>query len=201
VPELVRVTVTGSLLLTVTFPKLMLAGLAASNRVTPVPERETAAGELVALLTTERLPVRLPVVVGAKATLTVVVWPAARVRGSESPLRVNPAPVKLACETVTLAVPVLDRVTVWGLLVLPTVTFPKLRLDGLAASSKLPAPVPESETVAGELVALLTTERLPVALPATDGAKVTVKVALWPAATARGRESPLMLKPVPVTLA
>ena len=198
---MVRVTVTGSLLLTVTFPKLMLAGLAASNRVTPVPERETVAGELVALLTTERLPVTVPVVVGAKATLTVVVWPAARVRGSESPLRVNPVPVKLACETVTLAVPVLDRVTVWGLLVLPTVTFPKLKLDGLAASSKLPAPVPESETVAGELVALLTTERLPVALPATDGAKVTVKVALWPAATARGRESPLMLKPVPVTLA
>jgi len=97
-------------------------------------------------------------------------------------------------------VPVLDKVRVWGLLVLPTVTLPKLRLAGLAASNK-PAPVPESETVAGELVALLTTERLPVALPATVGAKVTVNVALWPAATVRGRERPLTLKPVPLTLA
>ena len=39
----------------------------------------------------------------------------------------------------------------------------------------------------GELVALLTTERLAVALPATVGGNVTVKVALRPAATAKGR--------------
>ena len=60
-PELVRVTVTGSLLLTVTFPKLMLAGLALRKRLTPVPESDTVAGELVVLLTTDRLPVTLPV--------------------------------------------------------------------------------------------------------------------------------------------
>ena len=39
-------------------------------------------------------------------------------------------------------------------------------LKGLAESRSV-APVPDSDTVAGELVALLTTEMLPVALPAT----------------------------------
>jgi hypothetical protein len=38
---------------------------------TPVPDSATAAGELVALLTTAMLPVTLPAVVGAKATLNV----------------------------------------------------------------------------------------------------------------------------------
>ena len=84
------------LLPTVTLPKLRLAGLAASSRLTPVPERETVAGELVALLTTERLPVTLPVVVGVKAMLKVAVWPAVRVKGRESPLRPKPVPVRLA---------------------------------------------------------------------------------------------------------
>ena len=195
---MVRVTVTGSLPLTVTFPKLMLAGLALRRRLTPVPESDRVAGELVALLTTERLPVRLPVVVGAKATLTVVVWPAARVRGSESPLRVNPVPVKLACDTVTLAVPELVKVTVWELL-LPTVTFPKLRLAGLAFRRRL-TPVPESDRVAGELLALLTTDRLPVTLPVAVGAKLAVKVVLLPALRVKGREMPANLKPAPATL-
>ena len=41
------------------------------EEVVPVPESEAVAGELVALLTTERLPVTLPVVVGANVTLKV----------------------------------------------------------------------------------------------------------------------------------
>ena len=71
--------------------------------------------------------------------------------------------------------PELVKMTVWGLLVLPTVTLPKLRLDGLAERTR-PAPLPESETVAGEFVALLVTERL----PAVVGAKVTLKLTLLP---------------------
>ena len=110
----------------------------------------------------------------------------------------NPAPVKLACETVTLAVPVLDRVTVWELL-LPTVTFPKLRLAGLAFRRRL-TPVPESDRVAGELLALLTTDRLPVTLPVAVGAKLAVKVVLLPALRVKGREMPAILKPAPATL-
>ena len=48
------------------------------------------------MLTTERLPVTLPVVVGVKATLKVAVWPAFRVKGKESPLVLKPDPVRLA---------------------------------------------------------------------------------------------------------
>jgi hypothetical protein len=50
----------------------------------------------------------------------------------------KPAPVTVAWEIVTPAVPVLVRVKVWGLLD-PAATFPKFRLVALAAS------VPEEE--------------------------------------------------------
>jgi hypothetical protein len=99
---------------------------------------------------------------------------------------------------VTLAVPELVKVTVWELL-LPTVTFPKLRLAGLALRKRL-TPVPESDTVAGELLALLTTDRLPVTLPVAVGAKLAVKVVLLPALRVKGREMPANLKPAPATL-
>ena len=91
------------------------------------------------------------------------------------------------------------KVTAWELL-LPTVTLPKLRLEGLAERSKL-TPVPDRETVAGELVALLTTDKLAVALPVAVGAKVTLKVVVWPAVRVKGKEIPLVLKPDPVTVA
>jgi hypothetical protein len=54
------------------------------------------------------------------------------------PTTLKPAPVTVAWEIVTAAVPVLVRVKVWGLLD-PVMTFPKLRLVELAAS------VPELE--------------------------------------------------------
>ncbi len=199
VPLLVSVTVWLLLLPTVTFPKLRLVGVAPSRSVTPVPENETTAGELVAVLTTETLPEVLPVMVGAKVAVKLVLWPEVSVRGSESPLMLNPLPVTVACETVTLPVPLLVRVTV-PLLLLLTVTFPKLRLSGVAPSRSV-TPVPDSETTAGELVAVLTTETLPEKLPVTVGAKVAVKLVLWPAVRVRGSESPLMLNPAPVAVA
>ena len=61
-------------------------------------------------------------------------------------------------------------------------------------------PAPESEIVAGELVALLTTDTLPDTLPATVGANPTLSEALCPAARLSGNGIPLTLKPAPVTL-
>jgi hypothetical protein len=107
--------------------------------------------------------------------------------------------VAVACDTVTLLVPVLLSVTVCVLL-LPTVTSPKLREVGLAASKRL-IPVPASETVVGEPVALLVIETLPVTLPVAVGKNVAVKVVVCPAAKVSGRESPLSLNSVPFTLA
>ncbi len=199
VPVLVRITGNVLLLPSTMSPKLLLVGLAVRRSVIPVPESDTEVGELVALLTTEMLPLALPVTVGAKVAAKLVLWPAVSVRGSESPLMLNPLPVTVACETVTLPVPLLVRVTV-PLLLLPTVTFPKLRLAGVAPSRSV-TPVPDSETTAGELVAVLTTETLPEKLPVTVGAKVAVKLVLWPAVRVRGSESPLMLNPAPVAVA
>src|SRR5438552_3125112 len=100
---------------------------------------------------------------------------------------------------VRLAVPELVRVRVCALL-LPTFTVPKARLLGLAESRSV-APVPESDTVAGELVALLTTEMLPVALPAAAGVKAAPNEVLWPGVRVKGRDNPVMLKPSPAVVA
>ena len=61
------------------------------------------------------------------------------------PTTLKPAPAMVACEIVTAAVPVLDRVKVCGL-VDPSATFPKLRLVALAAS------VPEEAEVDPDFV-------------------------------------------------
>ena len=83
--------------------------------------------------------------------------------------------------------------------VAPTVTLPKPMLEGVAEICGC-IPVPLSEIVAGELVALLTTVTLPTRLPVEVGAKRTLKDADWPAARLNGSVIPLVLNPVPVAL-
>lgn len=53
----------------------------------------------------------------------------------------------------------------------------------------------------GEELALLISDKLPVRLPAVCGPKTTVNEALCLGGMLSGRVRPLMLKPVPVTLA
>ena len=101
----------------------------------------------------------------------------------------------------TLELPVLVTVTVCGLL-LPTNTLPKLKLVGLAVSWNVAAtPVPLSGIAVGELGALLTSDTEPVTLPAAVGVNAALNVALAPAAIVCGTLRPVMLKPVPVTVA
>jgi hypothetical protein len=52
---------------------------------TPVPLRATVAGEFGALLAIFTVPVKLPVVVGAKTALKETLDPGATVLGTESP--------------------------------------------------------------------------------------------------------------------
>jgi hypothetical protein len=61
-------------------------------------------------------------------------------------------------------------------------------------------PVPVRGIVAGEFVALLVTTTLPVTLPEPVGAKVTFKVAVFPAARMSPLDTPLTLKPGPEML-
>ena len=83
--------------------------------------------------------------------------------------------MKFTCEMFTLVLPVLVSVTVCGLLLLPRRTLPKLSDVGLADSCITEAtPVPLRAMLVGELGALLTRERLPVALLTAVGAKLIV---------------------------
>ena len=89
-------------------------------------------GELVALLPMVTLPVALPVEEGARVTFNVALCPAAIVCPEYTPLALKPAPETLTLEIVTPELPklvtVADKVRL-----LPIVTLPKPKLDGLAA--------------------------------------------------------------------
>src|SRR5258707_13689674 len=82
----------------------------------------------------ETLPVALPVGEGENCPLKVVFCPAASVSGTDKPVMLKPVPKTLAAEMVTLAVPELLKVKVCVPL-LPTSTFPKLKLEGLGESA------------------------------------------------------------------
>ena len=62
-------------------------------------------------------------------------------------------------------------------------------------------PLPLRAIVSAAFGALLVIEMLPVALPATEGENCAVNVLFCPALIVNGVDKPLILKPVPVTLA
>jgi len=75
---------------------------------------------------------------------------------------------------VKLALPIFDSVTVWAVLVLPTLTLPKLRLVGETVTmAALPEPVPARETVCGLPPPLSATLIDADSEPSAKGAKVT----------------------------
>ena len=128
---------------TTTLPKLALAGVTANCDWIPAPLKPIVVGELLALFTTEMLPVALPAAVGAKVTLKGALCPAARVNGVVIPLAAKPLPVALTWEMLRLVVPEFFTVTVCAALLVPTRTFPKLRLVGDEVSCPVCTPPPE----------------------------------------------------------
>jgi hypothetical protein len=87
-------------------------------------------------------------------------------------------------------------------LLLPTATLPNDTPVVLAFSDiVLATPVPESGIDDGDPGALLTSETDPEAVPVPVGPNATVKVVPAPAAIVEGRLRPLMLNPVPDTVA
>jgi hypothetical protein len=110
----------------------------------------------------------------------------------------KPAPAAFTAEMVSFAFPLFVRVTL-SELVVPSFTFPKLKLVGFAPSCTLGAtPVPASAIVSGEVGALLTSVTEPETPPEVDGVKTVLNVAVLPAATVSGALIPEVLKPVPV---
>jgi len=138
---------------TETLLKLTLDGVTLIAGCTPAPESAMVAGELVAVLTTVRLPVTLPTAVGAKLTLSDRLLPAARETDPDKPLTANSLPEIAADETVTAPVPVFVTVTDCEA-ELPTSVFAKLRLLVLleskyvgAGAADFPVPLTGTEIV------------------------------------------------------
>ena len=167
--------------------------------VEPVPDSETACGELVALLEIVTLPLTAPLVVGSKITLRAAVWLGVSVNPELTPEPLKPVPFQLTPEIVMLELPVFVSETFWDVLV-PTATLPNVRLDGETLSEYVAVPpLPASETDSGELGALLTSEIEPETVDVELGLKATLKEADCPAGIVSGAVSPVVLKPVPVT--
>jgi hypothetical protein len=127
------------------------------------------------------LPETLPEAVGTNCTAKVVLAPGFSVCGKERPLTVIPAPEGVTAETVRAVFPEFERVMFCEAL-LPTLTLPKVTLEGLAFSDAVAVvPVPVKEIVSGELGALLMREIDPETLPAEVGVKTALKAAELPA--------------------
>jgi hypothetical protein len=90
-------------------------------------------GEFVALLVTDALPVTIPVPAGANITFRVAVFAGARTVPADTPLGLKPAPELLTFVIVTSELPEFVSVTARVLLA-RVLTFPKLKLVGLALS-------------------------------------------------------------------
>ena len=75
------------------------------------------------------LPLAAPLAVGEKSTVNDVLWPAVKVKGKVSPLKLNPAPLAAAAVMVRLDPPVLVRVPLNDF-ESPTWMLPKLKLLG-----------------------------------------------------------------------
>lgn len=136
-PLFVNVTLCVPVCPTVTLLKFNDAGEIVSPGCMPVPLREIVSGEFEASLVTVRSPVAAPSDGGANRTWTVTLCPTGIEEEGFPPITLNADPETVACEMFTAAVPVFVTLTLCVAL-LPTATFPKLRLLELAES--IPAP-------------------------------------------------------------
>ena len=101
---------------------------------TPVPDKETAAGDPVALLAIEMVPFALPAAVGWNCVVRVRVCDGESVTGALPPVAEYPVPLTEICEIPTLELPVLVTATFCEVEDVPVVTLPKFRLVGLTFS-------------------------------------------------------------------
>src|SRR5579863_6434206 len=115
--------------------------------VVPIPDTEIVRDALDAVDVRVTAPFTLPDEVGANVTSNVALCPAVSVTGALIPPSVNPAPLMLACEMVTLELPELVTLPERDC-VFPMVTLPKLRLFGVEPRipDELCVPVPPALT-------------------------------------------------------
>lgn len=202
-PEFSNFTVCELIVPMGTLPKLALAGVAVNaDAPTPSPLSPIVVGEFVALLVTLALPVTIPTVFGANVTSTIAVCPGASTVPLFKPLVVIPAPLGVIPESVMLEVPVFFKATA-KVCELPTVSFPKLKLAGVAVIVRVVAtsPVPFTPIVHVLFAALLLNKTVPVTYPVTVGAYLNVKLFVLPPSSTSGVLIPSTANPFPLTVA
>ena len=174
------------LLPTWALPKARLAGLEVmwpaeeEAAAMPVPVRGMASAGPEA----NRLPPVVPVDCGANTTFNLTLCPTPRVTGNEGPLIENPLPVVWTDQRVTCQ----ERtfVSTTGTLdVAPIATWPNDTIEGLALTGSLLMPVPPTLRLAVD--ALLKNLIVPPVHPVVVGAKLTLRLTLWPADKTSGR--------------
>src|SRR5258708_10052931 len=160
-------------------PKLRCVG--ESSTSVPVPLRETVCGLPGALSVTDSVPLRFPICVGLKVTLTVQLAPAANELPQVWVCAKSPAavPVIAIPLIVKVIVPTLVSVTVFAGLDVPRTTVPTLRL---VSESFAVVPIPVRPTFCGLPAALSVTLRAAVRVPLAVGLNVTLMLQLAPAA-------------------
>lgn len=166
----------------------------------PVPERGIESVGFGALLVIAIEPVKFPAEIGANTAVKVVFFPAAKVMGTLSPLRLKPVPLATACEIVTPDPPEFVSVTEADWL-FSIRTLANSMLDGFADNWPAARAVPERGTVSVELEALLLKLILPVNVPAAAGLNFMLNETLCAGASVAGSVNPVTLNPLPVTLA
>ena len=170
------VTVLAGLLVPTTLvPKLRLVVDMLSVGVTPEPVREINCGLFEALSVIVNMPLRKPLAVGVKVTLTVQL----ELAPTLAPQLLVCAKSPLACIPLMLVAvgPGFDRVTGCEPLALPSACAAKLSAAGVAFRTFAP-PVPVSDTVCGLPEALSVMVRVPVRVPVAVGVNVTLTVQL-----------------------
>ena len=136
-----------------------------------VPVRLTDWVVGLALSVIVRVPVRVPVAVGLKVTLKVQLEDADKL--GPQVLVSEKSPLIATLEMVSVVVPVFLRVTVWALLVVPTVCDENVKEVGdRLATGPLPVPLRLMVCVAG--LALSVMVIVPVSVPVVVGVKVTL---------------------------
>jgi len=141
----------------------------------PVPERLTVWGLVIALSATSSTAARAPFAVGLNVTLTVHFAPAAKVAPQvvadwlKSPAFV---PVNVLPDIVRAVGRLFLIVTIFAVLVVPTVWAAKVRLDGVTDTGAIPVPV--KLTDCGLLFAPSVIVSAAVFAPGVTGANVTL---------------------------
>jgi hypothetical protein len=147
----------------------------------PVPDNVTVCGLPAALSVTFKSALRAPVAVGLNVTLIVQLALAASELPHVLVCAKSPGsrPASVMLVIVIAVVPTFFRVAVMTELVVPTVTFPKLRLVGVSSAV---VPVPLSGTCCGLPAALSVTVRFALRAPVVVGLNVRLTVQLAAAA-------------------